>query len=103
MEYTIFPGIEGICPPGWHIPDEAEWKTLEGAVDSQYGIADPIWNNTGFRGYDAGKKLKTTMVGKREVMAQINLASKGYPAVGMDFPVLILQERWLLGGQVLGT
>ena len=60
MKYDIFPGIQGICPPGWHIPDEADWKTLEGAVDSQYGIANAIWNNWGYRGYDAGVNLKST-------------------------------------------
>jgi uncharacterized protein (TIGR02145 family) len=50
----------GICPPGWHIPLDEEWKVLEGAVDSQYGIGDPVWDDyVTYRGYDAGKNLKS--------------------------------------------
>ena len=60
MEYTTTPGVQGICPTGWNIPTDDEWKILEGTVDSQYPVGDPIWNNTGWRGYDAGKNLKST-------------------------------------------
>ncbi|MBI9037662.1 MAG: hypothetical protein JEY97_05970 [Bacteroidales bacterium] len=48
------------CPSGWHLPSDDEWKILEGTVDSQYPIGDPEWDNIGPRGYDAGKKLKST-------------------------------------------
>jgi len=60
MQYTTQQGIRGICPPGWHLPTDEEWKVLEGAVDSQYGIGDPEWDFNQFRGYDAGTNLKTT-------------------------------------------
>jgi uncharacterized protein (TIGR02145 family) len=40
MQYTTQQGTQGICPPGWHLPTDEEWKVLEGAVDSQYGIGD---------------------------------------------------------------
>jgi uncharacterized protein (TIGR02145 family) len=60
MQYSTTPGAEGICTPGWHIPTDAEWKVLEGTVDSQYGVGDPIWDLTGERGLDAGSKLKET-------------------------------------------
>ena len=33
---------------------------LEGAVDSQYGIGDDIWDEYHDRGFDAGTNLKTT-------------------------------------------
>lgn len=59
MQYTTQQGAQGICPPGWHIPEDEEWKILEGAVDSQYRIGNQIWNFYGLRGYDAGKNLKT--------------------------------------------
>ncbi len=49
----------GACPGGWHLPTDDEWKILEGTVDTQYPVGDPIWDNTGFRGYDAGKNLKS--------------------------------------------
>ncbi len=60
MEYTIQQGVRGICPPGWHLPTDEEWKVLEGAVDSQFRIGDDIWEKGMYRGYDAGTNLKTT-------------------------------------------
>jgi uncharacterized protein (TIGR02145 family) len=60
MQYTTQPGSQGICPSGWHIPTDDEWKILEGNVDNLYGVGDPIWDNTGWRGFDAGKMIKST-------------------------------------------
>jgi len=59
MQYVTTEGVQGICPPSWHIPTDEEWKVLEGAVDSQYGIGNSVWDNNGpNRGYDAGSNLK---------------------------------------------
>ena len=52
-------GVPGICPTGWHLPSDEEWKILEGEVDSVYGYPDPMWDQTGFRGFDAGQNLKS--------------------------------------------
>ncbi|HOW24783.1 MAG TPA: FISUMP domain-containing protein [Bacteroidales bacterium] len=60
MQYVTEDGAQGVCPPGWHIPGDNEWKILEGTVDSQYPVGDPEWDRTGNRGLDAGKNLKTT-------------------------------------------
>ncbi|MBN2173827.1 MAG: hypothetical protein JW731_06835 [Bacteroidales bacterium] len=61
MQYSIQHGVMGICPPGWHLPTDEEYKVLEGSVDSQYGIGDPEWDlSNEYRGYDAGTNLKTT-------------------------------------------
>jgi uncharacterized protein (TIGR02145 family) len=60
MQYTTQEGVQGICPQGWHLPADEEWKVLEGAVDSQYGIGDPEWDLDEFRGFDAGANLKAT-------------------------------------------
>ncbi len=60
MQYTTTPGVQGICPPGWHLPTDEEWKQLEGEVDAQYGYPDPEWDNLGLRGFDAGLNLKST-------------------------------------------
>jgi uncharacterized protein (TIGR02145 family) len=60
MQYTTTLGVQGICPPGWNLPADEEWKVLEGAVDSQYGIGDPEWDaGHGYRGFDAGLNLKS--------------------------------------------
>jgi uncharacterized protein (TIGR02145 family) len=60
MQYSTLPGGRGICPEGWHLPADDEWKILEGVADSQYGIGSVIWNGTNFRGTDAGFNLKST-------------------------------------------
>jgi uncharacterized protein (TIGR02145 family) len=60
MQYTMAQGVQGICPVGWHIPTDDEWQILEGTVDSLYGVGDPIWDTIIYRGFDAGKHLKST-------------------------------------------
>lgn len=60
MQLSTQQGARGICPPGWHIPTDGEWKVLEQAVDSQYGIGDeeweiPLW----YHGFDAGMNLRS--------------------------------------------
>jgi uncharacterized protein (TIGR02145 family) len=62
MQYSFQEGGQGICPPGWHIPTDPEWKVLEGSVDSQYGIGDQEWDMSGeSRGNDAGYVLKSSV------------------------------------------
>jgi len=61
MQYTTIQKAQGICPPGWHIPTDDEWKILEGTVDSLYGIGDSEWEySSEYRGYNAGNTLKST-------------------------------------------
>lgn len=60
MQYAAAEGARGICPPGWHVPSDEEWKVLEGAADDQYGIGSYIWDYDGSRGYNVGTNLKTT-------------------------------------------
>ena len=60
MEYVTDTAVQGICPEGWHLPTDFEWKILEGTVDSQFPVGDTVWNNYYWRGYDVGRKLKFT-------------------------------------------
>ncbi|MCD4697445.1 MAG: hypothetical protein K8S16_14520, partial [Bacteroidales bacterium] len=60
MQYVTIEGTQGICPTDWHLPTDDEWKVLEGTVDSQYGVGDPEWNGGAWRGFDAGKNLKSS-------------------------------------------
>jgi len=60
MQYETGAGKQGICPPGWHLPSDEEWKVLEGAADSHYGIGHPVWDSWDSRGFDAGTRLKST-------------------------------------------
>lgn len=36
MKYDNTPASQGVCPPGWHVPEEPEWKTL---FDFYLGVA----------------------------------------------------------------
>ncbi|MCF8303023.1 MAG: hypothetical protein K9I94_07090 [Bacteroidales bacterium] len=60
VQYTLDTATQGVCPQGWHVPTDHEWKVLEGTVDSQYGVGHWIWNDLGDRGFDAGYHLKAT-------------------------------------------
>lgn len=48
-----------LCPTGWHVATDNEWKQLEGSVDSQYEVGNTEWDKTEWRGQDAGVKLKS--------------------------------------------
>ena len=51
---TIPSGIQGVCPDGWHIPSDAEWKVLEMFL----GMSEANANNYDWRGSDEGGQLK---------------------------------------------
>ena len=53
MQFVTTAGTQGICPSGWHIPTDNEYKTLE----MQLGISSSQANQTGWRGTDEGSKL----------------------------------------------
>jgi len=54
MQYTTQPGVQGICPPGWHLPVDEEWCILENELDATAIDCD----KTGWRGTNSGGKLK---------------------------------------------
>lgn len=49
-------GIQGICPTGWHVPSDEEWKELEMYI----GMNQSEANGWDWRGTDEGGKLKET-------------------------------------------
>jgi uncharacterized protein (TIGR02145 family) len=49
-----------LCPYGFRVPTDAEWKYLEGYVDSLNGVDNPVWDKSGLRGHNAGKRLKAS-------------------------------------------
>ena len=48
--------VRGICPTGWHVPSDDEWKQLE----MYLGLSQTEADGTGWRGIDEGNKLKST-------------------------------------------
>ncbi len=61
MAYSEKEGAQGICPTGWHVPSDMDWRVLEAYVDSEYkNAADQSWEKAdAFRGKDAARKLKS--------------------------------------------
>lgn len=53
MQYTAMASAEGICPDGWHIPSDDEFKTLE----IEMGITQSQANMNQWRGTNEGSKL----------------------------------------------
>jgi uncharacterized protein (TIGR02145 family) len=49
-------GVQGVCPDGWHLPSDAEWKQLE----MYLGMSQEEADNEDWRGTDEGGKLKET-------------------------------------------
>ncbi|MCD4698393.1 MAG: hypothetical protein K8S16_19375 [Bacteroidales bacterium] len=47
------------CPEGWRPATDNDWKKLEGLADSEFSYTDTEWDNSGYRGSDAGKQLKS--------------------------------------------
>ncbi|MFH1936267.1 MAG: FISUMP domain-containing protein, partial [Bacteroidota bacterium] len=52
MAYQSAEGLQGLCPPGWHIPTEAEWTTLFNQYINN-GFAGSALKVTGFSGFNA--------------------------------------------------
>jgi uncharacterized protein (TIGR02145 family) len=52
MRYDNNSGAQGFCPPGWHIPTEAQWNTLFNFYISS-GFAGSPLKSTGYSGFNA--------------------------------------------------
>jgi len=76
--YAVTTG--NLCPRGWRVPSDEEWKYLEGYVDSLYKIGDQIWNKSGLRGYDAGTRLKAASGWKLSGNGTDNFGFSALPA-----------------------
>jgi uncharacterized protein (TIGR02145 family) len=52
MQYEDSPSLQGLCPPGWHLPIESEWT----ALFNQYinnGFAGNALKYSGYSGFNA--------------------------------------------------
>lgn len=70
MGYSTQEGAQGICPSGWHIPSNYEWKELEIALGMSPAEADLLGNRGTTEGAElrvnGGSGFEALMAGKRE-------------------------------------
>jgi uncharacterized protein (TIGR02145 family) len=52
MCYTEISAEQGLCPPGWHVPSEAEWNILFNNYINN-GFAGAVLKTTGYSGFNA--------------------------------------------------
>jgi len=52
MQYQSAEGVQGLCPPSWHIPGETEWATLFNRYINN-GFAGLPLKATGYSGFNA--------------------------------------------------
>jgi uncharacterized protein (TIGR02145 family) len=52
MAYNAAPGLQGLCPPGWHVPTEAEWTLLFSNYVNN-GFAGSPLKASGYSGFNA--------------------------------------------------
>ena len=52
MQYQSAPGSQGLCPPNWHVPSEAEWFALESNLSGQGNAGDSL-KSGGSSGFNA--------------------------------------------------
>ena len=91
------------CPPGWHLPTDDEWKTLEIDLGMNQSEADD-W---GRRGTDEGKKMKSTSGWKKNGngtnSSGFNALPGGYRTSNGLFSSLRRYSKWWLSNEYSGA
>jgi uncharacterized protein (TIGR02145 family) len=52
MQFSETPGLQGLCPPAWHVPTEPEWNTLFANWTNNAFAAAPL-KYSGYSGFNA--------------------------------------------------
>lgn len=86
MAYTSEPGSQGICPAGWWIPTDANWKELE----MHLGMNNLEANQTLWRSLDVGEKLKVNGVSNFAAL----LGGHWFPADRIFYSLNVLGTWW---------
>src|SRR5512138_2524536 len=86
MAYSSAPGSRGICPPGWHLATDEDWKILCGAADSLYRVGNPVWDSAGVWGVNAGYNLKSPWYWENE--------GNGSDIYGFTVPPIGYRDYW---------
>jgi uncharacterized protein (TIGR02145 family) len=73
-----------VCPTGWHVPSDTEWKTLEMSLGMTQMQADSVWT----RGTNQGSQLKNTTgwdFGVHSGKEGIGTNSSGFSAIAVGY------------------
>ena len=62
MQYSKVPGIQGICPEGWHIPTDEDWSNLANHLGNAY-IAGGKMKEEGFFHWEFPNYMATNSSG----------------------------------------
>lgn len=81
--YNTFEGVQGICPPGWHVPTMAEWLKLTGVgsgglTDSSSPYYDSVENGAPVPALNADK---LNIAGYGYINATSSAANPAYMAI----------------------
>ena len=74
-------GVQGVCPDGWHLPSDAEWKELEIFLGMSQADAD----RNDWRGTDEGGQLKELGFSNWAIPNEGATNSSGFTAVPGGF------------------
>jgi len=82
MAYVNSPGSQGLCPPGWHVPTQAEWMILFNNNLTQGMAGKPLQDSifNGFRAKESGVDY-SNMVWKFQGFATIYWSSNVYGSI----------------------
>jgi len=72
-------GVQGVCPDGWHVPSDEEWKELE----MELGMSQSEADDYGYRGTNEGSKLagNASLWGDGELENNSAFGTSGFSAL----------------------
>jgi len=74
-------GVQGVCPDGWHLPSDAEWKELEMFL----GMSQADAGKNDWRGTDEGGQLKEIGFSSWAIPNEGATNSSGFTAIPGGF------------------
>ncbi|MFT6336208.1 MAG: hypothetical protein ACI86M_000274 [Saprospiraceae bacterium] len=79
VQYTVLEPTQSVCPVGWHVPSDDEYKTLEMYLGMTITEAEAL----GFRGTDEGSKIgeNSALWSDGNLDQIVNFGSSGYIAL----------------------
>jgi uncharacterized protein (TIGR02145 family) len=84
-------GIQGICPPGWRLPTDSDWMTLEQYLGMTFSDSRTEgWRNSG----KVGKKLKSRNYWRFNLNGDNSNGFDAYPGYYPDFPQSLSSNFW---------